>query len=120
MIEAINLAGKLSLIDDHWNPRVVAELNGQQVRLAKIEGEFVWHSHEREDELFMVLEGELRMEFRDRVVLLRKGEILVVPAGVEHRPVAEREVHLLLFEPATTINTGDVVDSRTRRDLSHI
>ena len=119
-MEAIDLAAKLALIDDHWNPRVVAELNGQQVRLAKIEGEFVWHSHEQEDELFMVLEGELRMEFRDRVILLRKGEILVVPAGVEHRPVAEREVHLLLFEPAATINTGNVVDERTRGALSRI
>jgi mannose-6-phosphate isomerase-like protein (cupin superfamily) len=120
IMDAINLAEKLSRIDDHWNPRVVAELNGQQVRLAKIEGEFVWHSHANEDELFMVLKGRLRMEFRDRVVLLNEGEILVVPAGVEHRPVAEQEVHLLLFEPAATVNTGDVASSRTRHDLEHI
>jgi mannose-6-phosphate isomerase-like protein (cupin superfamily) len=119
-MNAINLADKLSLFDDHWNPRVIAELNGQQVRLVKLEGEFVWHSHASEDELFMVLKGTLRMEFRDRVVLLEEGEILVVPAGVEHRPVAEKEVHLLLFEPASTVNTGDAVDSRTRTTMQHI
>ena len=117
---AINLEQKLSLFDDLWNPRVVAELNGQQVRLAKISGEFVWHSHEHEDELFMVLKGTLRLQFRDHEVLLRQGEILVVPAGVEHRPVADEEVHLLLFEPASTLNTGDATDSRTRETLSRI
>ena len=117
---AINLSEKLASFDDHWNPRVVAELNGQHVRLAKIQGEFVWHSHRHEDELFMVLKGILRMQFRDHEVLLREGEILVVPAGVEHRPVADEEVHLLLFEPASTINTGDVVDERTRENLTRI
>ena len=120
MMTAINLSEKLASFDDHWNPRVVAELNGQQVRLAKIQGEFVWHSHQHEDELFMVLKGVLRMQFRDHEVLLQQGEILVVPAGVEHRPVADEEVHLLLFEPASTVNTGDVVDSRTRETLTRI
>lgn len=119
-MEPINLERKLAMFDDHWNPRVVAELNGQQVRLAKISGEFVWHSHQNEDELFMVLKGTLRMQFRDHEVLLHQGEILVVPAGVEHRPVADEEVHLLLFEPASTVNTGETIDSRTRETLTRI
>lgn len=116
----INIAEKLSLFNDHWNPRIIGALNGQHVKLAKVKGEFVWHHHEHEDELFYVLKGELRMEFRDRTEVLRTGEMIIVPRGTEHRPVAEQEVHLMLFEPATTLNTGNVVDAKTRRDLESI
>ncbi len=111
--EPVNLAEKLSAIADYWNPRIVGELNGQQVRLAKAKGEFVWHRHQNEDELFLVLEGVLRLELRDGAVLLRAGEMFIVPRGIEHRPVADEEVHLLLFEPDSTLNTGDVRDERT-------
>ncbi len=112
-MEKVNIAQKLSQIDDHWNPRVAAELNGQQVKLVKVKGPFVWHHHDDEDELFYVVKGRLRMEFRDRAVELDPGELIVVPRGVEHRPVAEEEVHMLLFEPASTLNTGNVVNDRT-------
>jgi mannose-6-phosphate isomerase-like protein (cupin superfamily) len=115
-MEKVVLAEKLSAIVEKWSPRIVAELNGQHVKLAKIQGEFVWHRHEREDELFLVLEGTLVMQFRDRDVVLGPGEMIVVPRGVEHRPVASEETHLLLFEPAGTLNTGDVVNERTIDD----
>jgi mannose-6-phosphate isomerase-like protein (cupin superfamily) len=104
----IALAEKLSHITEPWRPRVVAELNGQEVKLVKVRGEFVWHHHEVEDELFLVLRGSLRIEFRDATVTLGPGEMLVVPRGVEHRPVAEEEAEVLLFEPAATRNTGNV------------
>ncbi|HCD29602.1 MAG TPA: hypothetical protein DEQ73_03265 [Phycisphaerales bacterium] len=97
----------LSSIHEHWSPRIVASLNGQEVKLAKFEGAFDWHAHENEDELFLVVHGEFTMEFRDRSVALCEGEMIVVPRGVEHRPVAEQECHVLLFEPAGLINTGD-------------
>lgn len=116
----INIPEKLSLFHDHWNPRIVGELNGQHVKLAKFQGEFVWHKHDDEDELFYVLEGEFTMEFRDRSVLLTKGDFIIVPRGVEHRPVAEQEVSVMLFEPATTLNTGDVVSELTREELQTI
>ena len=109
----INLTDKLGLFSDQWSPKIIAELNGQQVKLAKLSGKFVWRRHENEDELFLVLAGSLDMEFRDRTVRLTKGEMLVVPRGVEHRPNAKEEAHVLLFEPATTINTGDIIDART-------
>jgi mannose-6-phosphate isomerase-like protein (cupin superfamily) len=112
-MDKVNLAEKLALFDDHWSPRVVGELNGQHVKLVKFRGEFVWHKHDHEDELFLVVKGRFVMEFRDRDVRLEEGEFLVVPRGVEHRPVAEEEVHVLLFEPARTLNTGDVRDKRT-------
>jgi mannose-6-phosphate isomerase-like protein (cupin superfamily) len=105
----VNLTEKFSLITEHWRPKVVAELNGQEVKLVKVRGEFVWHHHDLEDELFLILRGSLRIEFRDRVVKLGPGELLVIPRGVEHRPVAEEEVELMLFEPAATRNTGNVV-----------
>ena len=107
-MEKVNLGEKLALFADHWSPKVVGELNGQHVKLVKFAGEFVWHSHADEDELFLVVRGRFIMEFRDRSVPLGEGEFLVVPRGVEHRPVAAEEVHVLLFEPATTLNTGDV------------
>lgn len=109
----INLAEKLALFREHWSPKIVAELNGQHVKLVKFQGEFVWHHHEHEDELFLVVEGGFRMDFRDRSVELRAGEMIVVPRGVEHRPVAEREVSVLLFEPAATVNTGSAGGERT-------
>ena len=109
----ISLAEKFAAFSDHWSPKIVAELNGQQVKLAKVRGEFVWHHHEHEDELFLVHRGRLRIEFRDRVVELGPGELLVVPRGVEHRPVADEEVELVLFEPASTLHTGNVRDART-------
>src|SRR6187549_442731 len=113
MIERINLREKLSLFDAHWDPKIVGELNGQHVKLVKFQGEFVWHQHEHEDELFLVLHGAFDMEFRDRVVEVREGEFIIVPRGVEHRPVAKNEVHVLLFEPASTLNTGNLVTERT-------
>src|SRR4051812_18522517 len=112
-VEKVDLSQKLALIRDHWHPRIVGELNGQQVKLVKFVGEFVWHHHEGEDELFLVVKGRFRMEFRDREVWLEEGEFLIVPRGIEHRPVAEEEAHVLLFEPATTLNTGNVQDERT-------
>jgi mannose-6-phosphate isomerase-like protein (cupin superfamily) len=109
----VTLADKLERIARRWDPKIVAELNGQQVKLVKLEGAFLWHHHEREDELFLVISGRLRIEFRDGDVELGPGELVVVPRGVEHRPVAEGEVHVLLFEPASTLNTGDVRNERT-------
>lgn len=109
----INLDEKLALFTDHWSPRIIAALNGQHVKLVKFQGPFVWHQHEHEDELFLVLHGSFRMEFRDRTVELRAGEVIVVPRGVEHRPVADTEVSVLLFEPASTINTGSAGGERT-------
>lgn len=119
-LEKVDLSGALAHITDHWNPRIVGELNGQHVKLAKLQGEFVWHHHEHEDELFLVLDGELTLEFRDRTVTLEKGQFLVVPRGVEHRPVAEREAHVLLFEPVSTLNTGNVRNERTVERLERL
>jgi mannose-6-phosphate isomerase-like protein (cupin superfamily) len=111
--DKVVLADKLRQFSDAWSPRIVAELNGQHVKLVKLRGEFVWHHHDDEDELFLVLAGRLRMQLRDREVELLPGEMLVVPRGVEHRPVADEEVHVMLFEPASTLNTGNVRNERT-------
>jgi mannose-6-phosphate isomerase-like protein (cupin superfamily) len=116
----LNLAEKLAAFSETWSPKVIAALNGQLVKLAKLNGEFTWHSHEDEDELFLVLSGELRIELRDRVEVLGPGELLIVPRGVEHRPVAAEEVSVLLFEPASTLNTGDATDPRTITELEWI
>jgi len=113
MSGAVDLAAKLASFDETWAPRIVAELNGQQVKVAKLEGEYVWHAHAGEDELFWVLTGHLRLELRDRVIELGPGQLFVVPRGVEHRPVASELVELVLFEPAATRNTGDVDCERT-------
>lgn len=115
-MEKVNIAEKLSLFSEHWKPKIVAELNGQRVKLVKFQGPFIWHLHEKEDELFLTLKGRFRMEFRDKQVWLEEDEFLVVARGVEHRPVAEEEVHVLLFEPASTLNTGDVQSERTVSD----
>ena len=120
IVDKINLASKLALFNDHWSPKIIADLNGQQVKLVKFSGEFVWHHHDVEDELFLVIDGRFRMDFRDRQVWLEPGEMIVVPRGVEHRPVAEEEVSVLLFEPASTLNTGDAVDSRTVARLERL
>jgi mannose-6-phosphate isomerase-like protein (cupin superfamily) len=119
-VEKVNIAEKLALFGDHWRPRIVGELNGHQVKVVKFIGEFVWHHHDDEDELFLVVKGRFRMEFRDRQVWLEEGEFLVVPRGVEHRPVAELEAHVLLFEPASTLNTGNLRDERTVEVLERI
>lgn len=120
MTDRISLAGKFATFHDHWNPRIAAELNGQHVKLVKFQGAFDWHSHAEEDELFFVHAGSFTMEFRDRSVELHAGDMLVVPRGVEHRPVAEHECEVMLFEPASTLNTGDAISERTRTVLEHI
>lgn len=116
----VNLSEKMALFSDHWHPRIVGELNGQHVKLAKILGEFIWHKHDNEDEPFLVVKGRFRMEFRDRHVWLEEGEILIVPRGVQHRPVAEEEAHILMFEPASTLNTGNVQNERTVAQLDRV
>jgi mannose-6-phosphate isomerase-like protein (cupin superfamily) len=119
-VEKVNVRDKLALFEVNWSPKVVGELNGQHVKLVKLLGEFVWHHHEEEDELFLVVEGRFRMEFRDRSVWIEEGELIVVPRGVEHRPVAEVEAHVLLFEPASILNTGNVRDGLTVVKLDRI
>jgi mannose-6-phosphate isomerase-like protein (cupin superfamily) len=119
-MDKVNLAEKFGLFHEHWCPKVVGELNGQHVKLVKFEGEFVWHKHDHEDELFLVVKGRFRMDFRDREVWLEEGEFLIVPRGVEHRPVADQEAHVLLFEPAGTLNTGDLRGERTVEDPQRI
>ncbi len=118
--DKVNLARKLASFSGHWEPKIVGELNGQLVKLVKFQGEFEWHHHDREDELFLVVKGRFTMEFRDRKVEVNAGELVIVPRGVEHRPVAEEEAHVLLFEPASTLNTGNVRNERTRERLERI
>ena len=119
-MDKINLIKKFELFSDHWSPKVVGELNGQQIKLSKFKGEFIWHKHENEDELFLVVKGRFRMELRDKTIDLNEGEILIVPKGVEHKPVADEEVWVMLFEPASTLNTGNVIDEKTKRVLETI
>ena len=119
-MDKINLLSKSDQFTDHFHPRVVADLNDHEIKVVKLVGEFVWHHHEAEDELFLVLEGRLTMRFRDGDVELGKGEMIVVPRGVEHMPVAAEETHVLLFEPGTTLNTGNVRDERTVEHLERI
>lgn len=119
-MEKVNLHEKLAQFSDYWNPRIAGELNGQHVKLVKFQGEFVWHKHDHEDELFFVVKGSFTMEFRDKNVIVNENEFLIVPRGFEHRPVAEKEVAVLLFEPATTINTGDVKNELTKINLENI
>ena len=120
LMDKINIEEKLSLFNDHWNPRIAGALNGQHVKLVKFKGAFVWHKHDDEDEMFFVLRGTFNMEFRDRVVTLKEQEFIIVPRGVEHRPVAAEEVAVMLFEPATTLNTGDAGGDLTREELERI
>lgn len=119
-MEKVNLLEKFSLFSEHFTPKIIAELNGQHVKLVKAKGPFVWHHHDHEDELFLVVKGRLDMELRDKTIRLEEGEMLVVPKGVEHRPVANEEVWIVLFEPANTLNTGNVVNEKTVADLKHI
>ena len=111
-MQKVNLVEKFALINEHWRPKVVGELNGQEVKLVKFQGEFPWHHHEFEDEMFMAIRGSFRLEFRDKTVELQPGEFVIVPRGVEHRPVAENEVEVLLFEPAQLLNTGNITDEQ--------
>ncbi|HEX5130896.1 MAG TPA: cupin domain-containing protein [Candidatus Krumholzibacteria bacterium] len=119
-MRSVNIGEKFDQIQEYWSPRIVGELNGQHVKLARLKGEFVWHHHEAEDELFMVIRGRLDMHLRDRVVPIHAGEFFIVPRGVEHKPVAEAEVQVLLFEPAGTLNTGNVRNERTREDIERL
>ena len=119
-MDKVNLSEKFGRFTEPWQPKIVGELNGQQVKLVKFQGPFVRHRHDHEDELFLVVKRRFRVEFRDRHVWLEEGEFLVVPRGVEHRPVAGEEAHVLLFEPASTLNTGNVRNERTVADLDHI
>lgn len=119
-MEKINIEEKLATFADHWSPKIVGELNGQYVKLAKVKGEFVWHSHENEDELFYVIKGNLTIELRDRKVVLSAGEMFIVPRKVEHRPTAEEETHILLFEPKKTAHTGKVKSELTVKVQDHI
>lgn len=120
----INVSQKLSLFSDHWNPRVVGELNGQLIKLVKFKGPFTWHHHDNEDELFLTVKGRFRMEFREhgqeRSVWIEEGEMIIVPRHVEHRPVADEEAEVMLFEPASTLNTGNVQNELTRASLEQI
>lgn len=113
----VNLAEKFSLFTEHWSPKIVGELNGQHIKLAKLKGEFVWHKHDEEDEMFFVIEGILKIEFRDKTVELHKNEFLIVPKGIEHKPIANEEVLVMLFEPSTTLNTGNIESPLTKHNL---
>jgi len=119
-MEKINLAEKLSLFNEQWSPKIVGELNGQMVKLVKFKGPFVWHHHDQEDELFYVVKGNFDMEFRDKTITINEGEFIIVPRGVEHRPNAKEEVHVVLFEPGTTLNTGNVKNEMTLEKLGKI
>lgn len=119
-MHAVNLADKFDKFHDYWNPRVIGELNDCHVKAVKIKGEFVWHHHDNEDELFLVTKGTLRMRFRDREELVREGEFIIVPRGVEHMPAADEEVHMLLLEPKTTLNTGNIENERTVHQLERL
>lgn len=123
----IDLSGKLSLFNDHWNPRIIDELNENYIKLVKLQGDFIWHSHDHEDELFVVLKGKLLMDFRDetnesgiRTVEINEGEIIVVPKGMEHRPHSDDEVHIMLIEPKSVVNTGETENELTRKELERI
>ena len=119
-MEKVNIQQKLSLFSEHWSPKIVGELNGQHVKLVKFKGEFVWHKHDHEDELFYVVKGSFNMEYRDKTITVNENEFLIVPKGVEHRPVAKEEVSVMLFEPATTLNTGDAVSDLTKHQLEKL
>ena len=119
-MKKINISQKLAQFNDHWNPRIIGELNHQYVKLAKLKGEFIWHKHDNEDEMFLVLKGTLKIAFRDRTETINENEIIIVPKGIEHKPIAEQEVSVMLFEPVTTINTGAIENERTRKKLEFL
>jgi mannose-6-phosphate isomerase-like protein (cupin superfamily) len=120
MIEKVNVKQKFQLFDEHWSPKIAGEINDSYVKLVKLQGEFVWHRHETEDEMFLVVKGEITIRLRDGDVHLSEGEFVIIPRGVEHMPVAEEEAHVLLFEPKSVLNTGDVQNERTRARLQRI
>ena len=120
VIEKVNIGKKFSLFHDHWSPKIVGEINDSHVKLAKLKGEFVWHHHDHEDEMFLVIKGSLKMKLRDGDMQLNEGEFVIIPKGVDHLPVAEEEVHLLLLEPKSTLNTGNVLNERTVNRPDHI
>jgi len=119
-MEKVNLAEKFSQFTEHYDPRIAGELNGQMVKLVKFKGEFTWHHHEKEDELFLVVKGSFDMHFREKVVTINESEFIIVPHGIEHKPVANEEVEVVLFEPASTLNTGNVENEFTKKQLQHI
>lgn len=119
-IEKVNLAEKFSLIAEHWSPRIAGEVNDSYVKLVKFTGEFVWHHHEHEDEMFLVVKGRMRMRLRAGDIDVGEGEFIIIPHGVEHMPVADEEAHVILFEPKTVLNTGNVVNERTVSELQHV
>jgi len=119
-MKKVIIAEKLKLFSEYWSPKIVGELNGQHVKLAKLKGEFVWHKHDNEDEMFFVIEGVLKIEFRDKTIVINKNEFVIVPKGTEHKPVAENEVSVMLFEPASTLNTGNTENELTKHILETI
>lgn len=120
MIAKVNIKNKLALFNSHWDPKIVGELNNQLVKLVKFQGEFVWHDHKEEDELFLVVNGSFDMQLSDQTITINEGEFIIIPRGLEHKPVAKEEVHVLLFEPKTTVNTGEVKDMLTKTQLEKI
>ncbi|APD05634.1 uncharacterized protein UJ101_00081 [Flavobacteriaceae bacterium UJ101] len=112
-LEKVNIVEKFTKFSDYWSPKIVGELNGQVVKLAKFKGEFIWHKHEEEDEMFYIVEGELKIAFRDKEIIVKEKEFIIIPKGVEHKPIAENEVSVMLFEPKTVLNTGDQLNDRT-------
>jgi len=120
MIDKVNIVDKLSLINEYWSPKIAGELNGQHVKLVKFKGEFTKHHHENEDELFLVIKGSFNMVLDDKTVEVNEGEYIIIPRGVDHKPVADEEVHVMLFEPASTLNTGNVKNEFTKEDLQQI
>jgi mannose-6-phosphate isomerase-like protein (cupin superfamily) len=119
-IEKVNINEKLKQFSDHWSPKIVGELNGQHVKLVKFQGEFVWHKHDHEDEMFMVIDGAFEMHLQDKIIKLKQSDFIIIPKGTEHKPVASEEVKVMLFEPATTLNTGDQVNELTVKTLDHL
>lgn len=120
IMEKVNLAEKLSGFSDYFNPRIAGELNGQHVKLVKFKGEFVWHHHDKEDELFYVVKGSFDMHMREKIITVNEGEFIIMPRGTEHKPVAKEEVEIMLFEPASTVNTGNIINEKTRTNLESI
>jgi mannose-6-phosphate isomerase-like protein (cupin superfamily) len=120
IVEKVNINEKFSLFNEYWNPKIAGEVNDTHVKLAKLKGEFMWHLHEQEDEMFLVVKGKLLIKVREKDIWVNEGEFLIIPKGVEHMPVAEEEVHVLLFEPKSTLNTGNQVNERTVSNLQSI
>ena len=119
-IEKVNIKDKLKQFSDHWSPKIIGELNGQHIKLVKFQGEFVWHKHDNEDEMFMVIDGSFQMHLRDKIIELKQGDLIIIPKGTEHKPVSAAEVHVMLFESSTTLNTGDQVSELTVKTLDHL